>query len=210
MSAIVICSFLANNLISPISDLKGCGFAILATFAGVLGMWSYAKTSKSACSNSFRCSIVFLTECVFCCAFIPFGRSDNYYNELVYFLFVVNLCLAFSSYTIIDMFGPTFLAINMALVIIWSYLYVLVFGLVTNVTSSSIATILLFNLVAIYNVWKEHTNEPTIDHVNDNVKKYSKIVRFEDEIPLCVTKHINTKNYSTNISESNDNINIIV
>lgn len=198
MLAIVVCSFLANNLISPIggnSNLKGCGLAILATIAGVLGMYSYSKTSKSTCSKSFRCGIMFLSECVFCCAFIPLGKNDYYYNELVYFLFVANLCLAFSSYTIIDMYGTTFLAINMALVIIWSYLYVLLFGVVTDVTSSSIATILLFDLVVIYNIWKEHTNKP-IDHV----RKYSKIVRFEDEVPLCTIKNI--KNYSTNIDNS--------
>lgn len=216
--SIVLCSFLANNIINPISDnknnIEGCIFALIATIFGVLGMISFSKTSKSECSNFFRCGILFLSEAVFCALFIPIGLTDKYYNAIVYVLFLANMCLAFLSYSIIDSFGTTFLAVNLALVIIWSYLYVLYYGSVNDVPNSSLSTILLFNLVIVYNVWKKHCNETFIEKnnkmrstVSSIIKNYQirKIVKFEDEMPLVEIN--NTKqNYSTIEEKEQKNI----
>jgi hypothetical protein len=206
MLAIVICSFLANNLISPfkgnLTSFNGCILAIVATFAGVLGITCYSKTSKSNCSKSYRCGIMFLTECLACAMFIPLGVNTDKYNNIIYVLFIANLCLAFTSYTVIDTFGMTFLAVNMALIIIWSYLYVLCTSTISNISGSFMATILLFVLVIIYNMWKEYSTNHTYDELPKMIKSY-RTVRFEDEKPLIKIDTKSVKNYLTNINDDN-------
>lgn len=209
--AIVICSFLANDLIQTNNDLssniEGCVLAIVATIACVIGITCYSKTINSECNKIFRCTIMFSAECIFSAFLIPLGNIDEHYNIIIYVLFVANLVFAFTTYTIIDTFGATFLSINMALVIIWSYLYVLIVKSVDNVIGSCLSMLLLFVLVVVYNLWKEHAvninSQLQIQTHKQHIKR-ARHVQFENPNLLNYDKL--KKNYQS--INDDDGINI--